>query len=97
MRREILAAYTGAAVCIAVTLYSLSMHEGPQCPDPSPRSVEALFAPCLARASVPAGAPDFLPILPDPATPAPKSPKQDEPAVARSGQDVDATGSIPSK
>jgi hypothetical protein len=81
----------GAAVYTAAALYSLSEDGAPRCPDPSPRSVEALFAPCLAGVREATVEPAPVPILPDPTVP----PPQDEgPAVARSGQDVETTGSI---
>jgi hypothetical protein len=55
----------GAAVYTAAALYSLSEDGAPRCPDPSPRSVEALLAPCLAGVREATAEPAPVPILPD--------------------------------
>ena len=90
-----IAVYAGGAIYTAAALYSLSTNGAPQCPASSPRSVEALFAPCLAGISSSVSDPAPLPVLPNPTSPGPLTPHDDGPAVARSGEDVETTGSLP--
>lgn len=97
MRVANIVTFAGGAIYTAAALYSLSTSGAPQCPEPSPRSIEALFAPCLAGMSSPVAvpAPDPAPMLPDPTAPAPHTPHDNSLAVARSGEDVETTGSVP--
>ena len=70
-----------------------------RCSQPSPASVEMLFAPCLVAVQTTPPAYKYLEPVPPLAIPPTTSPA-DEPAVARRGSqrdDVEATGSIRSK
>jgi hypothetical protein len=90
-----IAVYVGSAIYIAGALYSLSTDGAPRCPDPSPRSVEALFAPCLAGIGTPVADPVPSPVLPNPTAPIPPVSDDNGPAIARTGEDVETTGSVP--
>jgi hypothetical protein len=70
-----------------------------RCPQPSPASVEMLFAPCLVAS--PMTSPDDEKLEPGlPLAIPPTTPSANEPAVARRGSqgvDVEATGSVRAK
>ena len=90
-----LAIYACGAIYTLAVLYSLSTDGAPRCPEPSPRSVEALFAPCLADVRTPVADPALFPGLPGPTVPTSPASHDDGPAIARSGEDVETTGSVP--
>jgi hypothetical protein len=85
--------FGGIATGSTLLAAAIGMNPG-TCPAPSARSVDALFAPCLAGEArygderTIEGL-DFFDV-PGPA----QAPRHEEPAVARSAPDVNATGSV---
>ncbi len=88
-------------VSVAAAVLALAQTSSAErCPPPSPRSVEMLFAPCVAAATYRRAVPDEQGLREAPIVPAPglkpRAPApSDDPAVARkSPVDDRATGSI---
>ncbi len=93
--RECMLVIAAAAAGIAVVT-AWPHDRSSRCSQPSPASVEMLFAPCLVVAQTTSPAYKDLEPVPPLAIPPTTSPA-DEPAVARRGSqddDVEATGSI---
>jgi hypothetical protein len=93
--RESMLVIAAAATGIAVVTAWPHDQSG-RCSQPSPASVEMLFAPCLVAVQTTSPAYEDLEPVPPLAIPPTTSPA-DEPAVARRGSendDIEATGSI---